>query len=349
MNKKLLNYYFNLVYKKSNFHVFNILLLVLSGIYFFCILTRRLFYKFKIFKTTKFAGTYIISVGNITTGGTGKTPVVMKLVEILLAQNKKVAVISRGYKRKSKAVKIVLPHSQNLDIDELGDEPFMIANRYSDVYVGVGQDRIAVLNQLLPEKMDVCILDDGYQKLSIARDLNILLIDSTNPFGNGFLLPRGILRESVKNIKRADLIILTKTNLLAKTELDLLTQKIKNTGYENRLILAKYLPVYFYNFFTKQKVALDELRGKSVDILTGIGNPKSLEQTLENLGVKVGKNYIFPDHHWFDETDFAGLTDDVIITTEKDAVKLLKFQEIFQDKQIFSLVMDVEFPADFEF
>jgi tetraacyldisaccharide 4'-kinase len=360
LKKYLITYYFKLISKKSSFHLFNILLLVLSFFYYLCIFIRQGLYDYKIFKTKSFPETYIISVGNLTTGGTGKTPIVMKLIELLLSStpsflptelieksSKKIAVISRGYKRKNaNEITLVYPHSQNLNIDDLGDEPFMIANRYSDIYLGIGQDRAEVIKKLLAEKIDICILDDGYQKLSIARNLNILLVDATNPFGNNFLFPRGILREPIKSLKKADLVILTKTNLSNTQEIDSFCKKIKSYGYTKKIILSEYIPIYFYNFFTKQKLSLEDLQGKTVDILTAIGNPKSLEKTLKNLGLTINEQHIFPDHHSFKAYDlkkFKKISNNLIITTEKDSVKLLDFNTTLSSEKIFTLIMDTRF------
>ncbi|MCP4482777.1 MAG: tetraacyldisaccharide 4'-kinase [bacterium] len=269
---------------------------------------RNKFYHLNILKTYRVDHAFVISVGNITFGGTGKTPIVIALAEKCLAKGKTVAVVSRGYKRKSKAEIIVEPHADNFIVEEIGDEPFMIKKRLPEIYLAVGADRKSIIKKL--PQVDYIILDDGFQKLQIKRDLNILLIDATKPFGNG------LLRESFKNIQRADLIILTKANFLQDVkQLNNIEQEIRQYT-STKIIKSEYLPL---------KNSLPALpKTEKISLLTAVANPQGFEYIVKSLGYEIKDRYFFRDHHWFTDKDLAPIKG-MVFTTEKDSTKLAKY------------------------
>jgi tetraacyldisaccharide 4'-kinase len=345
--------YKKIIFQKSNFNIFNILFLLLSFFYTILLTLRELFYKLGIFKTYEFKKSFIISIGNITTGGTGKTPIVMKIIDIIKKKynSKNIAVVSRGYKRKNKDIQIKLKSNEkaNLSLNEIGDEPSMILNKYPNIYLGIGANRPKVIEKLLStstDKIDYIILDDGFQKISIKKNLNIMLIDLTSNFlfFKDFVIPRGTLREPIKNIKNADLIILTKTNLAETKNIDSTIKNLKKFGFSKEyknLIISQYIPSYFSNldneFIKLENINdLSNFKNSKINILTGIGNPNSFINTVKKLEIEISKTFIFQDHCWFKIEDIEKSLQncDFILTTEKDFVKI---KEILKNSKNISI------------
>ncbi|MDR0676256.1 MAG: tetraacyldisaccharide 4'-kinase [Elusimicrobiota bacterium] len=377
-NNLNLDFYKNLIYKKSNWHLLNILLKILSFFYIFLLFSRNLLYKIGILKIFKVEYIFVISVGNITTGGTGKTPILLKIIDILKKnilkkeiKSKNIAVISRGYKRKSKNIKIITPlnlKNENLRIEEIGDEPFMIRKREPEIFLGIGGNRKKVIQELLnisKNEIKYIILDDVFQKISIYKNLNIILIDvSANfLFFQDFILPRGTLREPIENIKKADFIILTKTNLAEHNKIKKTIEKLNDFGFnKNNIILSEYIPSYFLNFDNHKIEIKDFFKKESKsNILTAIGNPSSFEKTIKNLDFEGNLNilhkYFFADHHWFKKENLIKAISncDYVLTTEKDFVKikeLINTESIYFSKfdasKFYCLIMETKFD-DFKF
>ena len=268
----------------------------------------------------------MISVGNITVGGTGKTPLVMLLAKGLKERGITIAVLSRGYKRKKNSDSLV-SDDQNLFLspEEAGDEPYLMANALKGIPILVGKDRF-MNGKMALERFGVhgLLLDDGYQHLQLHRDLNILLIDSNVGFGDDHLLPRGILREPFSHLQRADLFILTKVE--ESKACQVLERKLYEIQPRAQVFHSHYEPVGLVS----PKGEIEDLqvsRGKKVLALSGIANPDYFSSLLRGCGMEIGREAIFPDHHFYTKGDLAGIEKssiemDQVVTTEKDMLKL---------------------------
>ncbi len=273
----------------------------------------------------------VISVGNITAGGTGKTPFVLYLTKLFIKRGLRPLIISRGYKRSSSGLFFfnwdVLKKS-NLGADFVGDEPFLISKKFPEVDIIVNKDRVSAVKfaENLDVSYDVIILDDAFQHRSIYRDLDIVLINTNQDHKS--LLPKGLLREPYKNISRADCVVLTKNN--PKFNLD----DINNLG----------LPI----FECKEVYSLSKNKKKGIGFC-GIGSPVSFWKTLEGLSVKVCKKIDFKDHQNYSSTAIKEIErlfvdNKTFFTTEKDWIKLpedfkIKYDGVF-------VKMDVKIKGD---
>lgn len=300
----------------------------LSLIYGFITGIRNKLYDFNILKTKKVNGTQIICIGNITAGGTGKTPAVQYFAKKILKENKKVAVLSRGYNGKRKEDPMIVRDEKGIYATalEAGDETYLHALNL-EIPVAVAKDRYegAVL---LKEKynVDVIILDDGYQHRKLFRDKNILLIDATNPFGQNYLLPKGRLRESLNGIKRADEIIITKVNYTGIKAAESIAEKL--TKYNKPLFLAEHKEDYFYNQ-KLLKFDFDVIKNKKVLLFSSIASPENFKKSIAKLGAEKLDEIKFSDHHIYSDVEIDEIIReakdyDFVITTEKDIVKINK-------------------------
>ena len=294
-------------------------------------------------------GCLVVVVGNLTVGGTGKTPVVEKFARALHDRGRKVAILSRGYKSKAppfwKKWWYALTHTEEppprivsdgervlLDSEEAGDEPYMLARNLPGVIVLVDKNRVKAGAYAIKRfGCDTLVLDDGFQYLPLKGRLNLLLVDKTNPFGNGHLLPRGILREPIKHLKRASYVFLTKSNGQRDPELEALIAR-HNPGVD--IIECAHRPQYLQRFGVAAdapgaREPLSFLKGRRVAAFSGIATPESFEKFLRDLGALVVVRERFLDHYRYTDEDFDTLLDlarregaDCLVTTEKDAVRL---------------------------
>jgi tetraacyldisaccharide 4'-kinase len=289
-------------------------------------------------------GCLVVVVGNLTVGGTGKTPVVEKFAKALRDRGRKVAILSRGYKSKSapryKKWWWALTHAEEppprvvsdgqrvlLDSEEAGDEPYMLARNLPGVIVLVDKNRVKSGAYAIKRfGCDTLVLDDGFQYLPLKGRLNLLLVDKTNPFGNGHLLPRGILREPIKHLKRASYVFLTKSNGERDLELEALIQK-HNPGVD--IIECAHKPQYLQRFGTTEQQPLAYLKGRRVAAFSGIATPESFEKFLRDLGAKLVARERYLDHYRYADEDFDDLFAlaqkegaECLVTTEKDAVRI---------------------------
>ncbi len=287
-------------------------------------------------------GVMVVSVGNLTVGGTGKTPVVERLARELKDGGRNVAILSRGYKNRKLPVlrglrrkffgkfkPRVVHDGKKLLLDSAwaGDEPYMLARSLGDVPVLVHKNRARAGSIAVSEfKADILILDDGMQYLDIEHRLDICLIDRQAPFGNEFLLPRGTLREPPPNLRRANLILITKA---VRGESRALIQRIRQYNRTADIVECVHQPVRLQNLYDPADTRpLSDLRDKYLGVLSGIARPESFEGTLRDLGAKIEITTRFADHHRFrgkELEDFvarcARRDADFIVTTEKDAVR----------------------------
>jgi tetraacyldisaccharide 4'-kinase len=317
------------------------LLLPLSFVFLLIVKIRVWLYQKRLLYSQSL-GCHVIVVGNITMGGTGKTPVAEYLAKLLLAMGRKPAIISRGYKSKSepKYKKFLrwLTHSPDrppkivsdgenvlLDSELAGDEPYMLAKNLKGVPVIVDKDRIKAGRYAIKRfGSDVLILDDGYQYLRLRSTLRMVLIDKNNPFGNYRLIPRGILREPLSHLDRASCIFLTKSNGTRNPGLE---QEIHNVNYGIQIVECCHRSDYFVSHDEAEILPLEILRGKNVAIFCAIASPEGFEQFILSLGANIIYKKRYIDHHRFTNTELYSINEraksaDFLITTEKDAVRI---------------------------
>jgi len=252
----------------------------------------------------------VISVGNITVGGTGKTPLVEYIASLLKEKGRSVAILTRGY--------------------GTGEEARMLEENLEGLAVIVGADRAKGGRRAIKEYFaDTLVLDDGFQQWRMIKDLDIAVIDAVNPFGNRNMLPRGILREPLSSLKRADIFMLTKTDMAA--DLNKLKAYLQRLNSKAEIFESVHKPVSLYRLDKKtEALSLDFLKGKAVCLFCGIGDPASFESLINKSGAKIAVSLIYPDHHDYTDVDLENIicaavekNIDTIITTEKDAARIM--------------------------
>jgi len=321
---------FYLIYKKyKNNFFFSILMGFFSFFYNIGYKTRLFLYKNSYLKGVKF-DVPVISIGNITTGGTGKTPLTIEIGKHLIKKGLKVGVLSRGYKRVSDINENVLVSDGNeilADYEICGDEPYLIAKTLRKAIMLAGANRVKSAYSAIRLGANVLILDDGYQHLKINRDLDILLLDSNKPFDNGHTLPKGELREDIDSIKRATSIIFTNSSNFTTDEFYL--NKVKQINPSAPIFYMKYEIKNLRGINIKKSISINEAKANKYISFCGIGNPEGFTESLSAAGLNVIENISFPDHHNYDYSDIKKILEVAkkqnvqdIITTEKDAVKL---------------------------
>ncbi len=317
---------FNTIFIRS----FRILLLPFALLYGFIITIRNWLFDKKIIKSATF-NFPLICVGNLAVGGTGKSPMVEYLIETL-KDDYNIATLSRGYKRKTKGYALANTTTTAL---EIGDEPMQFHSKFPQVAVAVGEERLEAIPQLLHDKpaTQVIILDDAFQHRYVNAGLSILLTDCSNLFYNDWFLPSGDLRDQRKSYKRAQIIIVTKCAQAMSEE--------EKNKIANRIALSKEQHLFFtslqygkpYHILTRETVSLNQ--NLSVLLVCGIANPKPLKKYIAN-STAFYDELLYNDHHIFSIDDlkkirqhFHQMQGDykIIITTEKDAVRLYKFEE----------------------
>jgi len=315
------------IHSRNGFSITAPILAPLSIIYGFAVRLRL--QLFRIRSKLSLPG-FVVSIGNLTTGGTGKTPAACMLAELALNEGYKAVILSRGYGGSHK--KGVLEVSNGLNImtlpEESGDEPYLMAKRLKDVPVLVTKDRYEA--GLLAHRKygsDFYILDDGFQYLTLRKDLDLLLIDSSNPFGNNHLLPWGPLREPVKQMSRAGAIIFTRSG--GKSKIDsfetLITGKLKDTP----IFHARHVPKKVFFPGLGRIYETEFLRKRRIVAFAGIAKPRVFRKTLVDLGADVVFFKGFDDHHVYTlkelealEDQYQSLDADFFITTEKDWARI---------------------------
>ena len=312
-----------MVFKKILF----LLSIPFAFLYFIIIALRNIFYAFNIFRKHRI-NVKVISVGNITWGGTGKTPVVAFIADMLAKKNHRVSILIRGYGN---------------------DESELLPKLTSKAPVLIGKDRVKTGREAAENHLsDTVILDDGFQHRRLIRDLDIVCIDAAKPFCNGWVIPAGILREGLGSLKRASVFLITKSDLvLDKNKLERLERKLKSINPKAVIAKAIHRPLYFYRLAGAgedsvqrsdispdrqtefEKVNIGELQNRELVLVSAIGSPECFEKTILRLGLKINKHFIFRDHHRYTKEDIAQIENyckknslDTLVTTEKDAVKL---------------------------
>lgn len=288
-----------------------------SLIYALIVLLRNFLYDIGVFKSKQYK-TPILCVGNLSVGGTGKTPMIECLIRLL--DNHSIAVLSRGYKRKSKGFLLAGP---KCSVEDIGDEPFQIYKKFPKITVAVDADRrngISQLENLV--KPDVILLDDAFQHRKVKPMYSILLTAYDNLFIDDWYLPTGDLRDSRLEAKRADMVIVTKCpKLLSEIERATISQRLKLMPRQKLLFSSlAYNDVVKNNINEEKK--LFGLKEKKIALVTGIASPKPLVSHLMDIGLKI-KHFEYADHHYFTQKEIQKFSDfEIVLTTEKDFVRL---------------------------
>lgn len=278
----------------------------------------RWLYEKKILKRKKLPFP-VISVGNLTWGGTGKTPFVEYLARRICSHRRVPLILTRGYSH---------------------DEVEALQHHLPTAILGVGKDRAKVAAQILSEKkhVDVAILDDGFQYAALERDAEIVAVNSLNPFGNGKLIPRGILREPVTALKKAMIVMLTHVNLVTEEELKGLKKKIAALAPQAQVLDTFMEPLFLYRAKTKTRIFLDKMAKKKVTTFAAVGTPRSFQLVLQRAHMKTVRNFEFLDHHEYTEKELEHIKQvslaanaEEIITTEKD---------FFRSRELISRVLN---------
>ncbi|HTX22525.1 MAG TPA: tetraacyldisaccharide 4'-kinase [Candidatus Aquilonibacter sp.] len=333
-----------------------------SKIFVVAVKLRRWLYNLRILRD-KTLGVQVIAIGNLTVGGTGKTPVVEKFARELRDAGRNVAILSRGYRSKPPPFHVWLADrvffredatpprvvsdgkSLLLDSEMAGDEPYMLASNLRDVVVLVDKDRVKSGRYAI-EKFgcDTLLLDDGFQYWKLrGRRHDVVLIDRQQPFGNEHMLPRGTLREPPSHLSRAQTIFITKSDGRT-TEL---RDRISKLNPDAAVIECVHHPLYLEDVFTGERGGLELLRGKKVASLSGIAQPESFEQSLVTLGGELVYSKRFADHHRFTQQEILNAINrgkkrqaQIIVTTQKDAVRFPKIDR--RDLPIYFMRVEIQ-------
>ncbi len=272
----------------------------------------------------------VVSVGNLTVGGAGKTPVAIHVARLLQARGERVAVLSRGYGRKGAAPVLWVSDGERIleAVEASGDEPQLLARGCPGAAVLVGPDRAALAEEAVERfGATALVLDDGLQHARLARDLDVVVIDASNPFGNGHLLPRGPLREPKAALARAGLVVLTKVDQASADEVEALSADVASlTQAPQARALYRVADVLDGAGASRGAVWLS---GRPVMLVAGLARPQSFRRTLEASGARVVAESLFPDHHFFAAAELASAARaaaaagaEALAMTEKDAVRL---------------------------
>lgn len=296
----------------------------------------------------------VFSVGNIIAGGTGKTPIVIWLVRRLQQSGWQPAILTRGYKGRYQQSGYIFSSEdlEALSPQDVGDEPYLLAEVLTGVPIVVGQDRVQMAAKALQERPDISvfILDDGFQYRRLWRDLDIVLIDVLNPFSNNHLIPRGLLREPVTALKRAGMIFLTRTEQVEPGQVDLIIRKLQNLNLKAPYLKVEANDCYFRLLNDQQAIIpSQQLRHQPVAVITAIGNPEQFYKTVERTKAAIKYFQSFPDHYFWTDEDLTTLINSlmelklkVLIVTRKDAVKLQRFAVEFVNAGIDCYICELE-------
>jgi tetraacyldisaccharide 4'-kinase len=331
-----------------------ILLLPFSFLYWLSTTVRNWFFDIGILRVTR-VNVPVVSVGNISAGGTGKTPFVEVIVRKLQSRGRKPAVVSRGYGRRTRGYLQVSGGGKSIaSVMDAGDEPVQLADRLRDTIIAVDENRVRAAKRVLAESPADCIvLDDGFQHRYLHRDLNIVLLTAKELVGSQWLLPAGNRRESIASLRRAYAVVISKCNdareyEIAKTRLSSMAA--------NRIAAFRLVPLSLRNVSTGESI--DRRAGLRVPVMifSGLGDPQSFRRSVEDFGCVVGNSVVFPDHHWYSKTDLSKLRKEfaegkaeLMVTTQKDLVRLRSLEKesevFFKEVPVFVLEVTPEFIA----
>jgi tetraacyldisaccharide 4'-kinase len=272
----------------------------------------------------------VISVGNITLGGSGKTPMVEKIAKRLSTEQKRAAILTRGYKGSSEGKTLLVSDGARLlaGANEAGDEAYMLARSLPSVAVVVGKDRFrSGMLAIRDLNAQALILDDGFQHLALRRDLDVVLIDGAEPFGHGHMFPRGLLREPLTGLSRAHIFVIIQGP--EHQDLKGIQEVLRRYNRRAPIFSGKRRPLFLVAVPEGTRRELEEIRGKRCMAVSGIANPSSFLSLLLSLGTEVIGSFSFPDHHPYAREELRKIAGEAqgagahsILTTEKDAVRI---------------------------
>ena len=303
---------------------------------------------------------YVISLGNITVGGTGKTPTAQRLARDIRDMGYRVVILNRGYRAKWHGKVGIVSDGKTLQMDaaEAGDEAYMLAKHLPNVPVLIGAERTVTGRYAIEHfGAEVAILDDGYQHWQLIRDMDILLVDAVNVFGNGHLLPRGTLRESMSHISRADVCLITKVDQAEAGAVTNIRETVHKYNADAKIVESIHQPRCFIPLaewfidLSSEGVSVENIDGKKIMAVSAIGNPASFERTLRDLGAEIIESIRYPDHHEYTVKEMQdvlkqadALGTESIVITEKDAVKIPgEFAKTNWSIPIFVICVEVKF------
>lgn len=325
---KLLNIFFHIYNKNKKNKIFFFILFIASIIFFIIYKIRLLLYKINVIKSYSLPA-YVVSIGNITSGGTGKTTLSIEAAKYFLSSGYKVALLARGYTGKFENEVVLVSDGREIlsNPEACGDEAYLIAKNVPKALVLCGKDRIRSGNAAIKLGANVLILDDGFQYLKLNRNENILIIDSYNPFDNCHLLPCGMLREFPDSITRSTSIIISNSDYKEIKENDI--RFINKFGSGKPIAKTYYKINELISLNTKKILKISDAKGLNVIACCGIGNPTSFLDLLSRNEIIIKTQLIYPDHHNFTYGDIEQIVKlaqkynvENIITTEKDSVKI---------------------------
>ncbi|MBL4848116.1 MAG: tetraacyldisaccharide 4'-kinase [Planctomycetes bacterium] len=316
---------------------------LLRGILWLCswpfrlvIAVRALCFRLGVFGTTR-AFVPVISIGNLTTGGTGKTPLVIALCRGLEARGERVGVLARGYGAPRDG--------------DLNDELRLIQREVPDAILAPGKNRAVRAGQATGKGATILVLDDGFQHRRLGRDLDVVLLDATSPWGGGHLLPRGLLREPPSALRRADAVVLTRAELSSPSQLAALEETLRAKGYRGPVFRMTLNPSRLVAIGPQgsEERPLETLRDLPVVLACGIGNPRAFAATAASLGARTNLIEAFADHHAYTPADLHAIEDlairravEHVLITDKDAVKLASLLAVPRDSACTWLCLSVE-------
>lgn len=313
----------------------------LSKIYGFVVKTRIFFYKRGILKCVRLP-VPVISVGNITVGGTGKTPIVEYLSVYLQKKGKRVAILSRGY------AATIKHENSSLAKQVCNDEYLLLQENIPDIPNLLNKDRVKSGFEAISHfQAEYLLLDDGFQHLRLARNLDVVTIDALNPFGYEHIVPRGMLREPLESLKRADMIMLTHTDQCGQDKIVVTISRLREIAGQIPIVETIHKPMCLEALKGDETKDIIWLQGKKVFAFCAIGNPVSFRKSIESLGAKLLGFRVFPDHHVYTSSELRALNaeaqrvrPDAILITQKDKVKM-KHDPMLCDFSLWTLKMEI--------
>jgi len=302
----------------------------LSGLYGVALHAHLAGYRLGLARRTRLPA-LVVSVGNLTVGGTGKTTTCLALAGWFLQEGKKVALLSRGYRGRGGTATCVVSEGQGPQVgaEVAGDEPYLAAKARPGMVVVVGKDRRRTGRLAVTRYgAEVVLLDDGFQYQRLVRDLDIVLVDALAPFGYDGLVPRGLLREPVAHLARAEAVWLTHCDLVRREDLAATRARVEKAAPQARIWETRHAAIGLRKLGSDEWAEPEALLGKRVAALSGVGNPVAFERSLEKLGAEVMGRARFPDHHRYEAEEVRAalrreaLGAEWVVTTAKDAVRL---------------------------
>ncbi|HEX2954925.1 MAG TPA: tetraacyldisaccharide 4'-kinase [Bacillota bacterium] len=328
-----------------------LILSFLEPIYGLLVFIRKILYRYGFLRIRQLP-VPVISIGNLVAGGTGKTPLSIYLARTLTAMGQHPGILLRGYRGKSEGARLV---TKDLQVEETGDEAQLLTRSLPGLPVAVGADRYLAGQLAVGNGASVAILDDGLQYLGLYRDLEVVLLRASDPWDNGHLIPRGLLREGRSGIRRADLIILTNVQSACEQEIDCAVRQIRHWNSSSSILCMSTQPLsvqpllQWWRSEGQSEPANDFLNARAIGVFTAIGYPEKFFNTLKTLGARIQHTEVRPDHDQWTEGDFSSFSAGEqlpLLTTEKDAVKLGGFLSKPIAKRIFVLRIQSQFSPE---